>query len=348
MKHLRLPEKIRSLQEHLRMTSLHPYRDLGKPGVVWIGEVNKGDKIGVEVHYDTTGFSREVVDYLKWVHGAGLPAVIQTTLTCRTLYDGPKVFKPTLEQCLALEQIMPRVTFREYQQPFPTMTVEFPEEYRTLRQVRTKEGVSKPVFISVAKMEADTGNGSVWFSLCLENIQVLAGSISPQASETLADGLITDDRVNFESPFLTEEGEIELLAKMELVTLNAMLMLCEFGCKKVGPENPSHHDRLERWLTRQRKCGEAEKAERTEAELKAMPVVYGFEQNITLHEETREHAAGEGHSGRTVKAHWRRGFYRQHRHGPGLTLTKRLFIKPVLVNASLYGGGPTSTTYRGK
>ena len=36
----------------------------------------------------------------------------------------------------------------------------------------------------------------------------------------------------------------------------------------------------------------------------------------------------------TAVTHWRRGHWRRQPHGPGLALTKRLWIKPVLVNAS--------------
>lgn len=43
--------------------------------------------------------------------------------------------------------------------------------------------------------------------------------------------------------------------------------------------------------------------------------------------------AGTGLGGSSVRTHWRRGHWRQQRHGVGLSLVKRLWIKPVLVAA---------------
>lgn len=57
-------------------------------------------------------------------------------------------------------------------------------------------------------------------------------------------------------------------------------------------------------------------------------------------------------SGVGVRAHWRRGHWRQQRHGAGLALLKRLWIKPVLVAAShgdvLNLPGHVYTTERGR
>jgi hypothetical protein len=43
--------------------------------------------------------------------------------------------------------------------------------------------------------------------------------------------------------------------------------------------------------------------------------------------------AGHAH-GRKVRAHWRRGHYRMHAHGPALALRKVIFVQPVLVAAT--------------
>lgn len=45
-------------------------------------------------------------------------------------------------------------------------------------------------------------------------------------------------------------------------------------------------------------------------------------------------------SGAMAAKHWRKGHWRDQRHGPKNTLTKRIWIRPVLVNAALGGGEP--------
>lgn len=47
-------------------------------------------------------------------------------------------------------------------------------------------------------------------------------------------------------------------------------------------------------------------------------------------------------TGSSVRAHWRRGHWRQQRHGVGLTFVKRLWIKPVLVAALHSNSTPVS------
>jgi hypothetical protein len=55
-------------------------------------------------------------------------------------------------------------------------------------------------------------------------------------------------------------------------------------------------------------------------------------------------AAGDGH--RSPKQHWRRGHLRMQRHGPEHSLTKLIFISPVLVGVDL--AEHSAPTYRVK
>jgi hypothetical protein len=43
------------------------------------------------------------------------------------LIDGPKIFRPTVEQCAALEQIAVNLELHEYAQPYPALLVDLPE-----------------------------------------------------------------------------------------------------------------------------------------------------------------------------------------------------------------------------
>lgn len=55
-------------------------------------------------------------------------------------------------------------------------------------------------------------------------------------------------------------------------------------------------------------------------------------------EETEEDHLAKGMGERKMPVHWRKGFFRNQAHGPGLTLRKHIWIAPVLVNAGNLGG----------
>ena len=68
--------------------------------------------------------------YLGLLHEArqrGTAAVSDLFINAHLLVQGPKVYRPTLDDCFALEAIRPQVPLEEYRQPFDTFSVEFPE-----------------------------------------------------------------------------------------------------------------------------------------------------------------------------------------------------------------------------
>jgi hypothetical protein len=137
-----------------------------------------------------------------------------------------------------------------------------------------------------------------------------------------------------------------VLAGALRVAVNSMLLLAEYGCKRIGPTNPSLHDRLQRHLeTSQRRRQGVDDARRR---LRLAPQLFGLSQEIVLY--NREHSPSEpsskGDSPR--RPHWRRGHWKMHAHGPQRSMRKRIFIRPTLVNQHLLcGPEPTADiTYR--
>ncbi len=58
-------------------------------------------------------------------------------------------------------------------------------------------------------------------------------------------------------------------------------------------------------------------------------------------EETNEDQIARGMRDRKMPVHWRKGFFRNQAHGPGLSLRKHIWVAPVLVNASNLGQEPS-------
>ena len=72
----------------------------------------------------------------RWVSEHGGISVrdhINYWLQVQVAVSGPKVFRPTLDQCLAMEQVAPRIPIGDYAQPYPVMLIDLPEEYQRRR-----------------------------------------------------------------------------------------------------------------------------------------------------------------------------------------------------------------------
>jgi hypothetical protein len=273
--------------------------------------------------------------------------VIDLWLKAQVVADGPKVFRPSYEQCQALEQVEPRIPLADYAQPYPVMVVEFPEQYRRRRTCEAESpfhtGPHAPEGVLVGFQA--TSVTTIWLDVFFSSGVKTRLALLP-SDATIEAGI----RREFGDDSFIDNGltpdERHVLAGVLRIAVNAMLLLTEYGCKRRGPANPSYHGRLERYLRLARKRGHG--VVEAERNLRLAAQVYGFAQDITLYERTHALAEGEGAGGPGRRPHWRRGHWKMQAHGPGLTLRRRRLIKPVFVNAHLVCDGQRSVpaTYR--
>lgn len=254
----------------------------------------------------------------------GVAALTEIYLSARMIYLGPKVYRPRTEDCFAMEAIRPQVTFEEYQQPFDLFTIEFPEAYRKARKV----GDAHPLAVSIYKHPALLLSSVLW-----DNGFSTVNSFGPISdTETVeqmlcrAHGKVWDDSLEY------TEAEQDFTEAAIRLGINACMLLTHYGCKKVGYVNPEHAGRLERRLLKKTKAAIHEQNER---ELRCQPVLYTFNQEVKLYDtaEENDERSESASSGSPRRAHWRRGFWRMQVCGTGRLERKRIFIKPVLVNA---------------
>src|SRR5262249_52929408 len=59
--------------------------------------------------------------------------LMELWLLAQLVAGGPKVIQPTFDQCLALEQVAPRIAVADYVQPYPVMVIDLPEAYQKRR-----------------------------------------------------------------------------------------------------------------------------------------------------------------------------------------------------------------------
>jgi hypothetical protein len=234
------------------------------------------------------------------------------------LYNkGMKVIKPTLEQCLAFENVEINIPFKEYQQPFETILIEFPDKYKSLLQSRF-ERKSPSAIICHKPVDKEYMIGSALFGKHTFIVTFFMTNYN-----SIMENLIKSENKNEDKDFLP-------VAQAERVTFNINLFMTHFGHTKLGYENIKQH----RFRVRKR------------PDLAKQDFYYiGLKQEIKFYEKKiykQSQTENEFHA--SPAPHWRRGYWRQQHHGPGNSLIKTIFIHAVFVCSEKYKGDMTDTS----
>lgn len=259
------------------------------------------------------------------------PNLLELYAYSKTLASGPKLLRPTVEQCEALRYVDVNVSLQEYQQPFPSFVVDFPDEYR--RKLTEEFGHECARFT----LNFHDEKTHYLLTYCVHNSKRASTGniISPRSQyKTIEDALrfMTDD----DGPDL-QQGEV-----MQRIACNFGLMLTNFGAKSSGSLDPIAHARNQH----QAKNRKSHKARRAQAMLDAAFTGIGFEQDVVFYDTYSPTNGPSEPTGRVVKTHWRRGHFRRQRHGKGRNQTKLIFIRPCLINSELFQGDLADTEYR--
>lgn len=249
------------------------------------------------------------------------------------LRDGPKVFRPSREQCTALEQVEVNLAPNEYQQPFPSILVE----------------TDYPPFYSVLCSKPETFPSLAFTLHSKDHLNDVTTTIRLgryQSAATIEESLAKfDEDCRATAP---------VAHKALRVAVNSCLALAHFGCHAdyLFPKEVESDRRLAREST--------ERGQRAKTRLKLAVQQLSFDQEVRLHRtEKREHAAGEPTGREWTEPKWRKGHWAMQPFGPQVKgedgklhwkpeNRKRIFRQPVLVRADLFVGdlADTQVTYR--
>lgn len=274
-------------------------------------------------------------------------ALMELFVTAKMMAQGPKVFRPSMEQCLALAQMEPRFGCGDHKQPYPTMVVEFPERFSQLKGGRCTddlghEGFFRPLFCIVHHApEVPAIVCSTSWSSGQSIVRTLHHHGAEQKTTTIAEVFARAATVPPGSDDINEMEEDSSVSCLR-VAINALSLLFHYG-HRTDPENPSYVERLKRHRKVQEKRGDLKKLEQTKRDLALAVQVCDFEQKIVLfdtHGPQRVSYNGTDLGEiRSVRPHWRRGHMRMQPHGPHSSLRKLVVIKPILIHANAYQGG---------
>jgi hypothetical protein len=250
--------------------------------------------------------------------------------------QGVRVYCPTRQEFIALSQVELQLSWPEYRQPFPVMVVTVPDD---LFAQPISSDIGSPAAV-ICRSDPETRitalsvvgvrpDGSAGASLWGQYWWAVGAT---RSIEDHIEGLL--DPVNVDA------AEFDAGEMAKRVAINANLLLTHYGAKRLGSANPSYEAKLTASLAKNHLPESARRA--NEAALKALPVLYGFDQHVRVFEREDAPASGD-HTGREVRPHWRRGHWAHQVHGPRGSLRKLVFRPAVMVNAHRFGGTPADT-----
>lgn len=295
---------------------------------------------------------------------------------CELVKNGVKCIKPTFEQCLALGQIEARYDLKDYEQPYPSIAVEFPEKY--IQYVRNEEikvmdelieKMNDPKMVEfldeIQKLQLEKGSEQEFWqrrtAAMREGMSIAQQQFPFKNTPDL--GISYFDRekkfvlmflvhrrgmgngstiygdVNIEEYLKKEYQNTNLLKRMERIIFNLNMIMVSEGMEKLGYEN----------MKRQR---ELERQDRQDGGDRRKREVYyvGLKQEIPLFKKKVVKTTGiSGILRKPPHPHWRHGHIRRAWVGKGRADRKIVFIRPTFVCSEWYRGdmSDTSVDYKG-
>ncbi len=270
----------------------------------------------------------------------------------KALAGGPKLFRPTWQQCEALEETDATFPFEMYKQPFPVVILEIPKAYQDLlvKKHGVKAGPTHVLVHHDAKRE--------FISLsAFYNKRNIITHVTPNRDEyeTIEDSIIKnrERRMSHGIPVSSEdEAEFKVAEVVQRLGMNFCMMMTMLGTKVAGPLDPNKLRELEQASKGTKKGLPSNRAWKAMQQLHGQMYLVKFDQEIAFYDEIEEAMpVGEGQDieqlRKSPRTHWRRGHWRQQPYGPGRTLRRAKFIKPLLIRAKYFTGDhkDTSVTY---
>jgi len=312
---------------------IRPLTELGKHNwIEWWSESTDPPSTGFRTCFpnDPALNSSGFINLLESIASQEAGQYFRYYVLSKALADGPKLIRPTEEQCEALEHVDVNVSFEEYEQPFPVFIAEIPDEYRKRLAVRFSEECPRFVLTFhdrrskyiVSFSEHGVSKGGTFTIM------------SPRPCWRTVENALQWSTIS--------GSDIKLAEVLERIALNLGLLLTRYGAKDCGPVDPAAVQKQQRGALQKNKT----KADRAKDLLAATISLIEFEQEVLFFDKA---ASGEPHpdsDGAMKRPHWRRGHFRRQSCGEGRSQRKLVFVRPCFINVGFFHGDLANTSYR--
>lgn len=300
----------------------------------WLG-INRQDGLGTEFEIKAAVLAKDpqaAAFMHRMSRRAGKSGLVLCFLDCvgQLAVKGPKLFRPTVEQCEAMEHVEVRIPMTDYAQPYEAMVVEFPEAYRKSLEIRSKameSGRKAPRHVFLRHWPETT----VFYSVARFGEEEVAYLFQDRPEFPTAEEALKIHH--------GKDGADQVIAEaMTRVCMNLCLLLTNHPTR-VAPSNPTALAKAQR-----RRDSNGLNGYNFEARTHVHLITFDREVVVRGKQKKRP-AAGGTHA--SPQPHWRRGHWRNQPCGAGKTETRRVLIPPVFVREEELVGGleQTSTTY---
>lgn len=243
----------------------------------------------------------------------------------KAVVQGPKIFRPTAEQCEPLEQVDLTLDADDYHLPFPTCIVEFPADYSKNRIVHSSSSNNQPGLLIVTQQD-----GLIYTCLYLPNT---TGSVDKHKIFTIVIG--SDTLEECLSAAAEEVPSTSAVLPAFRAALNYLLLSATSGMRAVPQPRSDKEKHLREQLKRAKHNGREDLVEKLKQRLAKLPTIYELAQHVCLYR--RDTTPSETHEGDGTPRRpcWVRGHWHTVCYGPRHSLRKLMFYEPHLRNAHL-------------
>jgi len=324
---------VPTMRQLLPKEMIRPLTELGKHNwIEWWSESTDPRSTGCRTRFpnDPALNSSWIINHIESIASQDAGQYFRYYVLSKALADGPKLIRPTEEQCEALEHVDVNVSFEEYEQPFPIFIAEIPDEYRKQLALRFSEEC--PRFI----LTFHDRRSKYIVSLCEHGVSKDGAYtiISPSPCwRTVEDAIQCS---------IVSGCGIRIVEVLLRITFNLGLLLTRYGAKDCGPVDPAAVQKQQRGALQKNKT----KADRAKDLLAATISLIEFEQEVVFFDKA---ASGEPHpdsDGAMKRPHWRRGHFRRQSCGEGRSQRKLVFVRPCFINAGFFHGELANTSYQ--
>lgn len=247
--------------------------------------------------------------------------------------QGIKAYCPTDREFSSLAQVEIALPWDCYRQPFETTLIVLP---KGVREGLNSTKVKKPVAVICRYSKAGRFTTVILVGAGVQGLFSQVVQVIPWTKN-----IIETDLGNVPSPTGDMKDEAKPGDYIRRAAINANLLLVQYGAKRLRSADPKREQRLEELLQKKRSNSSREALA---TDLRNIPVIYGFEQEIKIYEEYTDKFELLNQTDRVMKPHWRRGHwsfapYQRELGDKG----KRVFKKPVMVNRKYFLGQDSDT-----
>jgi hypothetical protein len=272
---------------------------------------------------DCLAFITVAVRELRSLGTSDIHRLVSAIVGPKLLAQGPRVFRPNLQQCRDLEEVEIPFGVADYFQPYPVMLVEFPPEYTTAQRTLLYHNEQRNFILALTEFTAEDSFAAVF-----------------HPARTLEETLATKPTTSAEAAIDPPAVGVADQEKPIRCALNMCLLLTAGGFSMTPEETVAT-----RQLRTLAKSHIPEKRRRGRQGLREQVHVLTLDQDIKVTARKAYEALPASEKGEPKRPHWRRGHTRQQAYGPGWSLHRTIRVPPVLVHPDLFGDATNTITY---